>query len=95
MATFQCQACGNLHGAPVEACGMCGNPAVMLVPDDTPAPAGPTAPGTATPATPLGMTAEQTDQVHEALIDFLTSGAAFFRQNTPTVREPHIDGGSE
>jgi len=36
MATFKCQDCGNLHGAPVETCGMCGSPAVSLVVDTMP-----------------------------------------------------------
>ena len=34
MGTFKCQACGNLHGAPVEQCGLCGSPRVVLVNDD-------------------------------------------------------------
>jgi hypothetical protein len=34
MATYACKSCGNLHGAPVLNCGMCGSPNVALVPDD-------------------------------------------------------------
>jgi len=33
MATFKCQNCGNLHGAPVETCGMCGSASVVPADD--------------------------------------------------------------
>ena len=38
MATFQCQTCGNLHGAPVETCGICGSSAVAFMPEPGTAP---------------------------------------------------------
>jgi hypothetical protein len=31
---FKCQACGNLHGAQVRNCGICGSAAVVLVPEE-------------------------------------------------------------
>jgi hypothetical protein len=41
---FKCNACGNLHGARVESCGMCGSQDVALVqeipPTQPPPPAG-------------------------------------------------------
>jgi hypothetical protein len=36
MATFKCNACGNLHGARVDNCGMCGSQEVALLPDVPP-----------------------------------------------------------
>lgn len=35
MATFKCNNCGNLHGARVENCGMCGSEDVALM-NETP-----------------------------------------------------------
>lgn len=35
---FKCNACGNLHGARVESCGMCGSQDVALVVDTLPPP---------------------------------------------------------
>ena len=48
---FKCNACGNLHGARVESCGMCGSQDVALVvetpPTDRPPAASP--PSSASP----------------------------------------------
>lgn len=43
---FKCRACGNLHGAQVSNCGICGSAAVELVPEErtTDAPPGGIAP---------------------------------------------------
>ena len=36
MAVFKCNDCGNLHGARVDNCGMCGSLAVVLLDERTP-----------------------------------------------------------
>jgi hypothetical protein len=83
MSVFKCQQCGNLHGAPVEACGMCGSPSVVAVDEQ-----GNAFPGPGTPQPARLPPAVDSPEVSEALLGFLHAGAAFFRANTPTVRDP-------
>jgi hypothetical protein len=35
MAAFKCADCGNLHGAPQQACGQCGSPTVLPFDEST------------------------------------------------------------
>jgi hypothetical protein len=53
---------------------MCGSQDVGLLVETMPPP-------------PVALDPEQAEQVSESLIDFLRAGAAWFRQNTDTVRD--------
>ena len=97
--TFKCNTCGNLHGARVETCGMCGSRDVQQLFEERP--------DTLPPVAPLGFNpkeigekvidriGEKLDAVAESLVDFLEQGTRFFhhgaewfRSNTDTVRDP-------
>jgi hypothetical protein len=86
MATFKCRTCGNLHGAKVENCGICGSADVALLPET---------PATLPPPPIPGIDPEQTEEITDALIECLSNAAAFFRAgaewfraNTDTKRDP-------
>lgn len=79
---FKCDKCGNLHGAPVTTCGMCGSGAVSLVLEKQAASADVFLPDV-TPDLQLDFTI--------SAIDLMRAATAWLRQSTPTVREPESD----
>lgn len=95
MPVFKCNQCQNLHGARVEACGMCGSQDVALVQDTLPPAPGLPPEFSAGAEKVVELLRERLDDVAEGLIDFLHSGSSFFRagaewfrSNTETKRDP-------
>jgi hypothetical protein len=78
---FKCERCGNLHGARVDACGVCGSGAVALLIEAQGKPCGDD-----------GLTPEvQPDLQLDftiAAIDLMRAATTWFRQGTPTERDP-------
>ncbi len=73
---------------------MCGSPSVVAVDDQGNAFAGSfqaEAPKGNPFAGAFPPDPERKGEVADAWLDFLRAGSAFFRQNTPTVREPSSD----
>lgn len=89
---FRCTDCGNLHGARVDACGMCGSQAIVFVPDTVPPPPG--LEGLA------AVSEERGAELVDAAIDFFRCLSAWVRQQgvdvpPPAPRTPRNDGGEQ
>lgn len=70
MGVFKCQACGNLHGAPVEHCGVCGSPSVVAVDNEgNPFVGEPPAPGAAPPGLAFLRERDEAEQKRRAGLD--------------------------
>ena len=76
---FKCGDCGNLHGAHVTACGMCGSANVALLQDDQ----GPHQ----SRARPV-IAGERDEEFTDAAIDLLRSMARWFKHSTPEATPP-------
>src|SRR6476620_10707189 len=77
---FRCTDCGNLHGARVDASGMCGSQAIVSVPDTVPP--GPGLEGLA------GVTDERGADLVDAAIEFFRSFSAWVRAQGVDVPHP-------
>jgi hypothetical protein len=78
---FKCGDCGNLHGAHVTTCGMCGSANVALLQDEH---------GPQQSRALASIAGEREAEFTDAAIDLLRSMARWFKQATPPETNPEL-----